>query len=82
MLKAFVPTADPSILVPELPDLVGLSLEDAEERLDAAGIAHEVSTWGEGAPAIEQLWEVCDQSPQPGQPASFVRLYVARRDCG
>ena len=68
-------------LQPDLPDLVGLSLEDAEERLDAAGIAHDFSTWGEGTPAIEHLWEVCDQSPQPGQPASFVRLYVTRLDC-
>jgi beta-lactam-binding protein with PASTA domain len=68
-------------LPPVVPDLVGLSLEDAEERLDAAGISHEISTWGEGIPRIEQLWKVCDQSPRPGQPASFVRLYVTRLDC-
>ncbi len=68
-------------LPPVVPDLVGLSLEDAQERLDAAGIPYEVSTWGEGTPRIEHLWKVCDQSPQPGQPASFVRLYVNRVDC-
>jgi hypothetical protein len=66
---------------PGSPYVVGLRLDEAEERLDAAGIPYEVSTWGEGRPRIRHLWRVCDQSPLGQQYASFVRLYVARYSC-
>jgi hypothetical protein len=66
---------------PGPPYVVGLRLDEAEERLDAAGIPYEVSTWGEGRPRVRHLWRVCDQSPLDAQYASFVRLYVARYSC-
>jgi hypothetical protein len=66
---------------PGPPYVVGLRLDEAEERLDAAGIPYEVSTWGEGRPRIRHLWRICDQSPLGQQYASFVRLYVARYSC-
>ncbi len=64
-----------------LPDVVGMSLDDAEEELDGLGIPYEVQPREGGTPRVEHLWEICYQSPQPGQLASSVRLYVRRLDC-
>ena len=63
-----------------VPNVIGQSLEDANEELDAAGIGHEAETYDDDAPLVENLWEVCDQDPGGGERASFVELYVAR-DC-
>jgi beta-lactam-binding protein with PASTA domain len=64
-----------------LPDVIGMSLEEAEEELDGLGIPYEVQSREDGTPRVEHLWQVCYQSPQPGQRASSVRLYVRRLDC-
>ena len=61
---------------PGPPYVVGLNLDEAKERLDAAGIPYSVSTWGEGTPRVDHLWRVCD-----AQGYYFVRLYVARFSC-
>ena len=70
------PPAEP----PVVPDVTGLSLEDANDELDELGIAHDVETYDSDVPLVEHLWEVCSQDPAPGERGSYVELYVAR-DC-
>jgi beta-lactam-binding protein with PASTA domain len=64
-----------------LPDVVGLSLEDAEDELEGLGIPYEVQPADGDLPRVRHLWQVCYQSPDAGQRASAVRLYVSRLDC-
>jgi hypothetical protein len=61
-----------------VPNVVGSSLEDAKEMLDAAGIAYDVQAPEGQTPLIDHLWEVCAQSPAPGANASYVDLTVDR----
>jgi hypothetical protein len=61
-----------------VPDVVGLSLEDAKEVLDDAGITYYVGTPSGQTPVIDHLWEVCDQDPAPGAEAWKVELAVDR----
>jgi hypothetical protein len=70
------PPAAPQVV----PNVIGESLEDADDELDSAGIAHDAETYDRDVPLIEHLWEVCDQDPGWGAHASYVELYVAR-DC-
>jgi len=72
-----VPPAAPTSL---LPDVVGLSLEDADEVLDQHGIGHSAETYDGDVPLIKHFWEVCEQEPEGGAKARFVELYVDR-DC-
>ncbi len=65
---------------PVVPDVTGLSLEDADDELDDLGIAHDAETYDDDVPLVEQLWEVCSQDPAPGTRGSYVELYVDR-DC-
>jgi beta-lactam-binding protein with PASTA domain len=65
---------------PVVPDVVGLSLEDATEQLDDLGIEHAAESEDDDTPLIEHLWEVCGQDPSGGERSSFVELYV-ERDC-
>jgi hypothetical protein len=64
-----------------VPDVVGESLEDAEDELRDAGI--EVSEHSlDGDPiVVDSLWTVCDQEPDAGAPAQPVELYVAQDWC-
>jgi beta-lactam-binding protein with PASTA domain len=64
-----------------LPDVTGISLEDAEEELEGLGIPYVVHPREKGTPRVERLWQVCYQSPPSGVRASSVRLYVRRIDC-
>jgi len=64
-----------------LPNVEGMSLEDAEEELEQLGIPFEVESREEDTPRVEHLWEVCYQSPPAGQRATSLRLYVRRFDC-
>jgi|SRR5438445_2431736 len=68
---------------PVVPDVTGLSLEDAADELEGLGIAHDAETYGDDdeAPLVEHLWNVCDQTPAPGARSSYVELSV-ERDCG
>jgi hypothetical protein len=61
-----------------LPDVVGLSLEDAKEVLDDAGAYYEVHAPAGQHPLIDHLWEVCEQHPAPGVDAYDVELDVDR----
>jgi beta-lactam-binding protein with PASTA domain len=65
---------------PVVPDVTGLSLENADDELDDLGIAHDAETYDDDVPLVEQLWEVCSQDPAPGTRGSYVELYVDR-DC-
>jgi beta-lactam-binding protein with PASTA domain len=64
---------------PVVPHVVGEDLDDAELALGDAGIEYVVEPSGPG-PVLEELWEVCRQSPAGGRRASTVVLY-ARDDC-
>jgi beta-lactam-binding protein with PASTA domain len=65
---------------PVVPDVSGLSLEDANEELDDLGIGHDAETYDDDVPLVEHLWEVCGQDPGPGARTFYVELYV-ERDC-
>jgi hypothetical protein len=61
-----------------VPDVVGLSLEDAKETLDDTGVYYEIRAPEGQRPLIDHLWEVCEQHPLPGAEASEVELDVDR----
>jgi hypothetical protein len=61
-----------------VPDVVGLSLEDAKETLDDEGIYYEVRAPEGQTPLIDHLWEVCEQHPRAGANAFEVELEVDR----
>jgi beta-lactam-binding protein with PASTA domain len=65
---------------PVVPDVVGLSLEDANDELDELRIGHDTQPEEGETPIVEHLWEVCGQDPTAGERSSFVDLYV-ERDC-
>ena len=61
-----------------VPDVVRLSLEDAKEVLDDAGVAYYIGTPNGQTPIIDHLWEVCAQDPAPGADTWEVDLDVDR----
>ena len=61
-----------------VPDVVGLSLEDAKERLEDEGVSYYVGTPTGQTPIVDHLWEVCAQDPPPGTDAYAVQLDVDR----
>ncbi len=61
-----------------VPDVVGESLEDAEEEL--RGVDVEAHSLDGDTIVVESFWTVCEQEPDPGAPAQPVELYVAH-DC-
>lgn len=65
-----------------VPNVIGQSLEDADDELDNLRIAHDAETYDgdDDVPLVEHLWEVCGQDPAPGSRGSYVELYVDR-DC-
>ena len=62
---------------PFIPNVIGMSLEDAEEALDEYGIGHSAETYEGDVPLVEHFWEVCEQRAEG---RTFVELTVAR-DC-
>jgi beta-lactam-binding protein with PASTA domain len=64
---------------PVVPAVAGEELDDAEAALAAAGIEVVLDASGPG-PVVEELWEVCRQTPAPGRRATSVVLH-ARDDC-
>jgi hypothetical protein len=64
---------------PVVPSVVGEDLDDAERALDDAGVAYVVDPSGPGR-VVEELWEVCAQSPAAGERGSTAVLQ-ARDDC-
>ena len=65
----------PSTAATSVPDLQGVNLDEAEERLDSLGIGYSVDS-GDDEVVFEHLWTVCYQSPEPGSHARFVELDV------
>jgi beta-lactam-binding protein with PASTA domain len=65
----------------EVPDVVGLRLDAAEEELGRRGL--EYYLYGDENVIIRSNWTVCDQSPAPGGRADDVEvaLYVDRFSC-
>jgi PASTA domain len=70
----------PPSALPVVPNVIGESLEDAGEELDALGIGHDAETYDDDEPLVDHLWEVCSQDPDGGERGFHVELYVAR-DC-
>ena len=69
----------PAPSAPVVPLVVGEDLDDAELALEDAGIEYVVEPSGPG-PVVEELWQVCRQSPAGGRRAATVVLH-ARDDC-
>jgi beta-lactam-binding protein with PASTA domain len=63
-----------------VPDVVGESLEDAEDDLRRAGIDFSVDSLDGDPVVVDSFWTVCDQSPPAGAAPQTVRLEVARDD--
>lgn len=63
-----------------VPDVTGLSLEDADDELDRLGLRWRAETPDGDPVLVKHLWEVCDQEPDPGRTGGAIVLYV-RRDC-
>jgi hypothetical protein len=61
-----------------VPDVTGLSLEDADDVLEQAGVSWRAETPDGDSVLVKHLWQVCDQGRTPGH---SVVLYVDR-DCG
>jgi beta-lactam-binding protein with PASTA domain len=64
-----------------VPDVVGESLEDAEDELRDAGIAVNAHSLDGDPIIVESFWTVCEQSPEGGAPTGPVELYVSHDDC-
>jgi beta-lactam-binding protein with PASTA domain len=64
-----------------VPDVVGESLEEAEDQLRDAGIDVSAHSLDGESIIVESLWTVCDQEPAAGVPAQPVELYVAHDCC-
>ena len=64
---------------PVVPSVSGEDLDDAELALEEAGIAYSVEASGPG-PVVEELWEVCRQSP-PARSRAWTVVLHARDDC-
>jgi beta-lactam-binding protein with PASTA domain len=63
-----------------VPDLVGLSLDEAEEKLGERGLEDYV--YAEHKVIIRSNWTVCSQVPGPDEaPAAAVDLYVEHFSC-
>ena len=64
-----------------VPDVVGLRLDAAEQKLGRDGLEYYV--YAEDKVIIRSNWTVCDQSPTPGSRADDVEveLYVDRLSC-
>ncbi len=77
----YVARTCPASLPALVPDVVGLSLPEAEDELERSGFeADEQSESGDPV-VVESLWTVCDQSPSAWSPSNrTVELYVAH-DC-
>ena len=64
-----------------VPDVQGYELDDAVADLEQLGLEYAIVTENGERPRVRSFWDVCDQAPEPGVAATFVRLYAAR-SCG
>lgn len=61
-----------------VPNVVGLSLEDAKGTLKDAGLSYAVATPNGETPIVDHFWKVCAQDPPPGSDVYRVVLDVDR----
>src|SRR5262245_30825866 len=61
-----------------VPNVVGLNLKAAEDRLDERGLRYEAVGGGTFGIVVRSRWAVCRQRPAAGRRAPSVRLFVAR----
>jgi hypothetical protein len=59
-----------------VPHLIGLSLDEAKDRLEERGLDYDVDEEGLGEVLVESNWTVCDQWPYSGEQAGFVQIEV------
>ena len=64
-----------------VPDVVGMRLDVAQDRLEYAGLDWEIAGGGTFGVIASSRWWVCEQEPAAGRTASSV-LLVVDRDCG
>jgi beta-lactam-binding protein with PASTA domain len=64
---------------PVVPDVVGDTVEEAEDALEAKEIGYALERWYEPEPIVRSTWLVCEQSPEGGERGGHVRLVVASR---
>ena len=61
-----------------VPNVVGMNLQAAEERLDGRGLEYEAVGGGTFGIVVRSRWAVCRQAPAAGKRSVRVTLYVAR----
>jgi PASTA domain len=61
-----------------VPNVVGMNLEAAEDRLDGRGLEHEAIGAGTFGIVVRSRWAVCRQKPVAGKRSARVTLFVAR----
>ncbi len=61
-----------------VPDVVGLTLDEAEDALERADAPYRVSSSTGERPILASRWEVCEQAPDAGPTSRRVELVVAR----
>lgn len=64
-----------------VPDVVGMRLDVAQDRLEYLGLGWELAGGGTFGVIASSRWWVCDQEPAAGRTASSV-LLVVDRECG
>lgn len=64
-----------------VPDVVGMRLDVAQDRLEYAGLRWELAGGGTFGVIASSRWWVCDQEPAAGRTAASV-LLVVDRECG
>lgn len=67
-----------------MPDVVGMQLDLALADIEEAGFTDEVDLDGGGLFGVvdESNWQVCEQSPAPGDPVSDAPQLTVDRSCG
>lgn len=68
---------------PAMPDLAGKKLDVALSDIERAGFEDDVDVVGGGVLGIinKSNWEVCEQTPAPGEPLTEAPRLTVERDC-
>ncbi len=68
---------------PSMPDVAGKKLDVAKSDIERAGFSDDVDVAGGGVFGIldEGNWEICEQTPAPGEPLTDAPRLVVERDC-
>ena len=66
-----------------MPDVTGKRLDVAQSDIERAGFSDDLDVVGGGLFGIvdESNWEVCEQTPAPGEPMTEAPRLVVERDC-